>query len=84
MPSLKIAQALLAPETQEALSLPTATLILGALSEAETVMEIVDRVCGPLFRGAVKAANSAVVSAGPKRTADPQTSASSYCLFRTI
>ena len=50
MTSLKMAQALLAPETQEALSLPTAALILGAVSQAETVMEIVDRVCDPLFR----------------------------------
>jgi len=64
MPSLKIAQALLSPETQKALSLPTAALILGALSQVETVMEIVDRVCDPLFRGAVETA----------RTTDPHAS----------
>ena len=81
MPSLKIAQALLSPETQKALKalpLPTAALILGALSQVETVMEIVDRVCDPLFRGAVEAA----------RTIDPHASvteaASTYYEFRTI
>ena len=58
MPTLKIAQALLSPRTQEALSLPTAALNLGALSQVETVMEIVDRVCDPLFRGAVEAART--------------------------
>lgn len=77
MPSLKIAQQLLAPETQEALSLSTAALILGAVSQADTIMEIVDRVCDPFFRSVVKAANSAVVSAGPKRTTDARASASS-------
>jgi hypothetical protein len=78
MPSLRIAQALLSPETQEALSLPTTALILRALSEVETIMEIVDRVCDPLFRSAVEAA----------RTTDPHTSvikaASSHYEFRTI
>jgi len=58
MASLKIAQALLSPEIQKALSLPTAALILGAVSEVETLMEIVDRVCDPLFRGAVEAART--------------------------
>src|SRR5437868_10328028 len=38
MPSPEIAQALLAPETQKALSLPMAALIFGALSQVETVM----------------------------------------------
>ena len=52
MHSLKAAQALLSLETQTALSLPTAALILGAVSQVDTVMEIVDRVCDPLFRGA--------------------------------
>jgi len=65
VPSLKIAQALLSPETQRALSLPTAALILGAVSQVDTVMEIVDRVCDPLFRSAVKAASPALDSAGP-------------------
>ena len=71
MPSLKVAQALLTPETQNVLSLPTAVLILGAVSQAETVMEIVDRVCDPLFRSAGKAVSPASASAcqnyGPSR-----------------
>jgi hypothetical protein len=54
MPSLELAQASLAPETQKALSLPTALLIFGAVSQAETLMEIVDRVCDRYFCGAVK------------------------------
>ena len=51
MPSPEIAQGLLAPETQKALSLPMAVLIFGALSQVETVMEIVNRVCDPYFCG---------------------------------
>jgi hypothetical protein len=58
MPSLEVAQALLGFETQKALSLPMAALIFGAVSQVETVMEIVDRVCDPFFCGAVKTANS--------------------------
>jgi hypothetical protein len=49
MPSLKIAHALLAPETQNALSLPMAALILGAVSQVESLIELADRVCGPYF-----------------------------------
>ena len=59
MASLKLAHALLTPETQKALSLPVAALILGAVSQAETVIEIVDRVCGQRFR---KVASSPVPS----------------------
>ena len=51
MPSPEIAQALLAPQTQKALSLPIAALIFGALSQVDTLMEIVDRVCDPYFSG---------------------------------
>jgi hypothetical protein len=58
MPSLEVAQALLGFETQKALSLPMAAAIFGAVSQVETVMEIVDRVCDPFFGGAVKTANS--------------------------
>jgi hypothetical protein len=64
MASLKLAHALLAPETQTVLSLPVAALILGAISQAETVMEIVDRVCDARFRSSVKVASSSVPSAG--------------------
>jgi len=42
-------RALLSPETQKALSLPTAALILGALSQVENLMELVDRVCDRAF-----------------------------------
>jgi hypothetical protein len=57
MPFLKTAQVLLAPETK-ALSVPATLLILGALSQVEIVMEIVDRVCDPLFRSAEKTSTS--------------------------
>ena len=58
MPSLELAEVVLAPETQKAFSLPTTALILGAVSQAETLMEIVDRVCDRYFCGAVKTASS--------------------------
>ena len=58
MPSLELAQALLAPETQKALSLRTVAPVFGAVSQAETVMEIVDRVYDRYFCGAVKTATS--------------------------
>ena len=50
MLSLEISRALLSPETRKALSLPTAALILGALSQVENLVELVDRVCDPIFR----------------------------------
>lgn len=56
MPSLKMAQLLLEPETQKALSLPVAALILGAVAQVDTLMEIVDRVCNPVYSGAPKTA----------------------------
>lgn len=54
MPSLKIADALLALETQKALSLPAAALILGAVSQVEALIELADRVCSPVFRHSIK------------------------------
>ena len=50
MLSLEMTRALLSAETRKALSLPTATLILGALSQIENLVELVDRVCDPIFR----------------------------------
>jgi hypothetical protein len=50
MTSLKIADALLAPETRKVLSLPIAALILGVVSQVETLIELADRVCDPAFR----------------------------------
>jgi cobalamin biosynthesis protein CobD/CbiB len=37
-----------------------AALILGAISQVESAMEIVDRVCDPLLRGGVTTAGSTV------------------------
>jgi hypothetical protein len=54
MLSPKIADALLALETQKTLSLPTAALILGAVSQVETLIELADRVCDPVFRHPIK------------------------------
>jgi hypothetical protein len=54
MLSPKIADALLALETQKTLSLPMAALILGAVSQVETLIELADRVCDPAFRQAIK------------------------------
>ena len=50
MLSLEITRVLLSPETRKALSLPTAVLILGAISQVENLVELVDRVCDPVFR----------------------------------
>ena len=54
MPSPKIADALLALETQKTLSLPVTALILGAVSQVEALIELADRVCGPAFRRSIK------------------------------
>jgi hypothetical protein len=68
MPSLKMAQLLLEPETQRALSLPTAALILGAVSQVERLMDIVDRVCNPVYCGAPQTATYADAPASVART----------------
>lgn len=54
MLSPKIADSLLALETQKTLSLPVAALILGAVSQVEMLIELADRVCDPVFRHPVK------------------------------
>jgi hypothetical protein len=54
MLSPKIADALLALETQEALPLPMAALILGAVSQVEALIELADGVCDPVFRHPIK------------------------------
>ena len=54
MLSPKIADALLALETQKTLSLPAAALILGAVSQVEMLIELADRVCDPVFRHPIK------------------------------
>ena len=65
MSSLKIAHALLAPETQKALSLPMAALIVGVVSQVEALIELADRVCDPVFRRSIKTTDSAIVSLAP-------------------
>jgi hypothetical protein len=50
-PSLKLVRALLNPEARKALSLPLAALIVGALSQVETTIELTNRVCDSVFRG---------------------------------
>ena len=53
-PSLKVVHAFLDPDTRKALSLPLAVLITGALSQAETTIELANRVCDSVFRRSVK------------------------------
>jgi hypothetical protein len=53
-PSLKVVHAFLDPDTREALSLPLAVLITGALSQAETTIELANRVCDSVFRRPIK------------------------------
>jgi hypothetical protein len=55
-PSLKVVQALLDPEARNALSLPLAVLITGALSQVETTIELTNRVCDSVFRRSNKSA----------------------------
>jgi hypothetical protein len=55
-PSLKVVQALLDPEARNALSLPLAVLITGALSQVETTIELTNRVCDSVFRRSSKTA----------------------------
>ena len=50
MPSPKIVDALLELDTQKVPSLPVAALILGAVSQVDGLIEVVDRVCDPVFR----------------------------------
>ena len=53
-PSLKVVHAFLDPDARKALSLPLAMLITGALSQAETTIELANRVCDSVFRRSVK------------------------------
>jgi hypothetical protein len=48
MPSPEIVHALLSIQTQETLSVPTA-LILGALSQVDSLIELAEKVCNPVF-----------------------------------
>ena len=62
MPSPRIADTLLALEPQKALALPLATLILGAMSQVEALIELVDRVYDPKSRRPSKGHPSASLS----------------------
>lgn len=53
-PSLKIAHAFLSPETRKALSLPVQLLIVGALSQVETIVELTNRVFDSGFHRPIK------------------------------
>jgi hypothetical protein len=48
-PSLKLVHSFLDSETRKALSPPLAALITGALSQAETTIELANRVCDSVF-----------------------------------
>jgi hypothetical protein len=48
-PSLKVIHAFLNVETRKALSLPLGALIVGALSQVETTIELTNRVCDSVF-----------------------------------
>jgi hypothetical protein len=50
MLSPEISPALLAIQTQESLSVPTAALIFGALSKVENLIELAERICDPVVR----------------------------------
>ena len=53
-PSLKVIHAFMDPDTRKALSLPLAVLITGALLQAETTIELANRVCDSVFRRPIK------------------------------
>jgi hypothetical protein len=68
-PSLKVVHALLDPETRNALSLPLAALITGALSQVETTIELANRVCDSVFHRSIDnggGAGTGSVKAGKK------------------
>jgi hypothetical protein len=48
-PSLKVVHAFFDPGTRKALALPLAVLITGALSQAETTIELANRVYDSVF-----------------------------------
>jgi hypothetical protein len=53
-PFLKVVHAFLDPGTRKALSLPLAVLLTGALSHAETTIELANRVCDSVFHRPLK------------------------------
>lgn len=67
-PSLKVMQALLDNEARNALSLPLAVLITGALSQVETTIELTNRVCDSVFRRSSKTASDSGIGAMKAQT----------------
>ena len=65
MPSPKVAQALPSFDTQRALSLPVAALVMRAISQVEALIDLADRVCDPVFHPAFRQA-SAVICPVPR------------------
>jgi hypothetical protein len=53
-PSLKVVHAFLNPQTRKVLSLPLAALIVGAVSQVETTIELANRVCDSVFRRSIR------------------------------
>ena len=64
-PSLKVVHAILDPETRNALSLPLAVLITGALSQVETTIELANRVYDSVFHWSIETGGGAGV--GPRK-----------------
>ena len=58
-PSLKVVHAFLDPETRNALSLPLAALITGALSQVETTIELANRVYDSVFHRSIETGGGA-------------------------
>jgi hypothetical protein len=50
-----VIHAFLNPETRKALSFPLTALIVGALSQVETTIELTNRVCDSVFHSQNKA-----------------------------
>ncbi len=65
--SLKMVHAFLDTETRNALSLPLAALITGALSQVESTIELTNRVCDSVFNRSIKTTDSPIGSSGAQR-----------------
>jgi hypothetical protein len=68
MPSPEIVHALLSIQTQETLSVPTAALILGALSQVDNLIELAERVCNPVFHRSTTMRDSSECCTGNQST----------------
>jgi hypothetical protein len=66
-PSPKMVHEFLDAETRNALSLPLAALITGALSQVESTIELTNRVYDSVFHGPLKTMDSAIASPAAQR-----------------